>query len=117
MAKSEAVKLAEIEERKQLEKMLFELLTHPIPLAVLGFYLSDRLQGDWVYKTPYLGTYEGQEAWIKEKYWDSNAGKLNSGAALALQAGMGAYLSSGAVGALLGSDGISGLIGAVKGPL
>jgi len=117
MAKSEALKIRQSEERQALVKSTMDLVTkvvgHPITLGVIGFYLSDRLQGDYMTKTPYLGEYKGQPAWITEKYWDPNAGKLNGGAAVAMQAAIGAYMSAPAIASVM--DIIPNTITAIKG--
>ena len=99
--KSELVKVAQIEERTAVTRMVLDtltaVLTHPVVLSVGGFYLSDRLQGEWITKKPYLAEYKGVDTWITEKYWDHDAGKLNGGAAIAMQTGLIAYLGSTAI--------------------
>ena len=109
MAKSDAIKVAEIEERKALVNELFGLtraiVANPITLGVAGFYLSDRLQGQYYYSEPVLREYQGKQAWITEKQWDPIGGKLNRGAAVALQTGLIAYL---------GSEAAKGVVGLLK---
>ena len=101
MPKSDALKIAQIEERRALLAEVFGLtraiVANPITLGVAGFYLSDRLQGQYYYKEPVLREYQGKPAWITEKQWDPNGGKLNRGAAVALQTGLIAYLGAEAV--------------------
>jgi hypothetical protein len=99
--KSEALKLAEIEERKGRERMLFDLVTHPVVMAVAGFYLSDRLQGAYV-QDP-TSFQPGSHVLTTEKEWDPTAGKLNTGAAFAMQTGLVAYLGAEAVKSIAGA--------------
>lgn len=101
---SDKVKLARMELTRDLVDKGFKVITHPVLLAVLGYYLSDRLQGDYVDPgtglqferlvwDPEKGEYVPDTKMI-EKKWDPKAGKLNQGAAIAMQTGLTAYLGS-----------------------
>ena len=96
--KSEAVKVAQIQERTRYVELAKEILTHPVLLGVAGYYLSDVLQGDWADSDP-----EQMEGYVLiRRTWDPHAGKLKSGAAMAMQAGLTAYLGAEAVKSLAG---------------
>jgi hypothetical protein len=99
--KSEAVQLAQIQERRQMIEFGEKLLLNPVLLAIVGYYLSDRLQGDYVNKQIDgefdIITKDNGDKLITpriSKVWDKDAGKLNSGAAFAMQVGMSLYLGA-----------------------
>lgn len=110
--KSEELKMAQIEERTHYIDVLVKLLTHPVPLAIFGYYLSDRLQGDYVKRNLIQDTEYSEEEQryivVRESYdkvWDPTAGKLNGGAAFAMQTGLTAYL---------GAEALKQIAGAIK---
>lgn len=90
--KDPKVKVAEIEAKKELTNHLFSLVTNPVLLSVAGFYLSDRLQGDYVIDPTSFQA--GSHVLTGDKKWDPNAGKLNKGGALAMQVGLALFLGS-----------------------
>jgi hypothetical protein len=102
LAKSDALKIAQIEERRELVKSLLGtgetiikyVIAHPVTLGVLGFYMSDRLQGKYFYSEPVLREYQGKPAWVTTKQWNPTGGILGRGAAVALQTGLMSYLAA-----------------------
>jgi hypothetical protein len=110
---SDEVKIQRSKERIETLNLVKDILLNPVALAIVGYYLSDRLQGDYVEAD--TGLVFEKEVWdsekqeyvpavrLTEKKWDPNAGKLNAGAAIAMQAGMTAYLGSEALKSIAGS--------------
>lgn len=45
---SEAVRLAKLEQKHYREKMVWAMATHPVVIAMLGFWMVDRLSGSYV---------------------------------------------------------------------